>query len=213
MKTDFNKNESYFENIDTEGKAYFLGFILADGSIIKNKNCICFTIKNTDKLILEKFKKEINSSNKVNSYKIFDKRRNKYNYNSRFQVNSKMIKNDLLNNGVGENKSEFFDFSKIKNNIYFRDFLRGLFDGDGSIHKNRFQISIISTIEFLNYINKKLFNSKCKIYSIANNKNVHKLYIYGKDQTIQFLDFIYKDSNIYLERKYKQYKKLKDYEN
>ena len=48
-------NEDYFETIDTEDKAYFLGFIVADGNINKNNNSVRIIQKETD--ILYEFKK------------------------------------------------------------------------------------------------------------------------------------------------------------
>jgi hypothetical protein len=50
----FNFNEDYFESIDTEDKAYFLGFIVADGSVSDDTNTIKIIQKETD--ILYEFK-------------------------------------------------------------------------------------------------------------------------------------------------------------
>lgn len=55
MRVDFNEN--YFEKIDTEDKAYFLGFIMADGCILKNRNTLKIIIHKKDKHILEDFSK------------------------------------------------------------------------------------------------------------------------------------------------------------
>lgn len=43
-KPQYTKNDDFFENIDSEEKAYFLGFICADGSIINKKNKLSFCL-------------------------------------------------------------------------------------------------------------------------------------------------------------------------
>ena len=53
----YNFNEDYFEKIDTEDKAYFLGFIVADGCISSKFNRISIIQKETD--ILYEFKRYI----------------------------------------------------------------------------------------------------------------------------------------------------------
>ena len=64
-------NEHYFQEIDTEAKAYFLGFILTDGNIFKEsgssnrQSSISITQSCKDKYILEKFLKEVGSTARV----------------------------------------------------------------------------------------------------------------------------------------------------
>ena len=63
MKRANNINYSYFKNIDTEYKAYILGFIFADGSILTNiagnrENTITVSIQKEDSYILTKLLKD-----------------------------------------------------------------------------------------------------------------------------------------------------------
>lgn len=206
---DNTKNENYFQAIDSEEKAYFLGFMLADGNISKKTNRICFTINDNDSYILEKFKKSINSENEVRHYKVFDNRKNKYNNSAVFQVSSSKIKKDLENLGISSNKTKTFDFTKIIDNKNYNHFLRGLFDGDGHINKTKTRISVISTREFLDYINLSFFKKDYLIIGICAEKNVNRLCVQNKNDCIKFLDFIYKDATIFLERKYNLYQNLK----
>lgn len=208
MKKDITKDESFFEIIDSEEKAYFLGFLVADGSISKETNRISFTINTLDKYILEKFKDITKSSNLVRDYKVFDKRNNVYNLSTSFQINSKKIKQDLENLGISAYKSVSFNYEKIVLNKYFNHFLRGLFDGDGHIAKNRTMLMIISTKEFLIYLNKNLLDKEYKISKITDD--VHRIYIQNKAMCIKFLDYIYKDATIFLKRKYDLYRLLKN---
>src|ERR1035437_6505732 len=63
-KKTFNIN--YFETINSEDKAYFLGLLFADGCI--SGNCISISLKISDKHILENFKKCINGNIKIHEY-------------------------------------------------------------------------------------------------------------------------------------------------
>lgn len=207
--TDLFKNKNYFKTIDSEDKAYFLGFLLADGNISKTSNRLCFTINSDDDYILETFKEKINSSNIVRRYVVHDKRTNK-NYNSSvFQVSSKELKEDLSNLGFTPYKSEYFDFSSIKDNKYFNHFLRGLFDGDGYVAKKGSVTMLISTKEFLEYLSATYFSNSFLLINVAKTKNVWRAYINSKETSLSFLDFIYKDATIFLKRKYEKYKEMK----
>jgi len=208
-RRDDTKNENYFQDIDSEEKAYFLGFILADGNISKKTNRVSFTINDKDSYILEKFKKSINSENLVRHYVVPDPRKNKCNYSAAFQVSSSKIKNDLENLGISSNKTKTFDFTKIVDNENYSHFLRGLFDGDGHISKTRTRISIISTKEFLNHLSLSFFNKNYLITDVCTKNNVNVLCIQNKNDCIRFLDFIYKDATVFLERKYNLYQNLK----
>lgn len=62
----YSVNDDYFSEIDTEEKAYWLGFIYADGYVTGSK--LGITIANLDRMHLEKFKKCIGSDYKIKSY-------------------------------------------------------------------------------------------------------------------------------------------------
>ena len=52
-------NSDYFENIDSEDKAYWLGFLFADGSVAKDRDRISVALAEKDKFHIEKFAKEV----------------------------------------------------------------------------------------------------------------------------------------------------------
>ena len=59
----YTLDEKYFDKIDSQNKAYILGFIYADGSI--NKGCLNITLSNKDVEILEFIKDELKYSGKI----------------------------------------------------------------------------------------------------------------------------------------------------
>lgn len=109
--------------------------------------------------------------------------------------------------GIGAKKSLTLTFPRImKDNDFCNAFIRGYFDGDGSIclYKNGvFDIKICGTKDFLEGI-KNQANIECRI-SIPKSK-IYELRISSNSERKKFLSYIYKNSNIYLTRKYDRYK-------
>ena len=205
----------YFKTIDTPKKAYWLGFITADGSINKNNNKLTIICKDLE--ILEKFKTDIKSEHKISNFNYHDKRTDKTYYEYSIQITNELFVNNIIEKGITNKKSDKCEFPKIEEELYSY-FIAGLFDGDGSvslygINKNRLRCNLISTKEILNFINEFLKEkyqiTSVKMFSITKNKNnVFKQHWY-KDSS-KFLNFIYQgNKEIYLTRKYKIYEQYK----
>ncbi len=195
------ENDTFFKDINTEEKAYYLGFICADGSINNKKSKLSITINTKDIEILYKFKDLLKTTTPITSRIYVDKRTKKNINTTSFQLYSKRIVNDLKLLMINENKSKQLNLPKINDEL-IRFFIRGLFDGDGHIGKK--QIDLISTNECLDdiifYLTKNNINVLKNILSINKKKNVFKLFI-GKDR-MKFLNLIYENSQIHLTRKY-----------
>ena len=201
-KKQYTKNEDFFNIIDSEEKAYFLGFICADGSI-GDRNRLSITLNTKDIDILLKLKDFLNTTASVSQRIYFDKRNGTIIHTTSIQIYSKKILDDLSIFGINENKSNQLRLPKINENL-IRHFLRGLFDGDGNISN---QCSLISTYECLDdiilFLNKFNINANKYREIINKEKNVYKIY-FGKDR-IKLLKLLYDNSTIYLERKYNAY--------
>ena len=123
-------NEDYFSQIDTPRKAYWLGFIAADGCIYKRDNhqgLLAISIKENDIELLNQFKQDIEATHPINKAKQMIS----------INITSDKIYNDLNNLGLIKQKTWKMDMTILFQNIgkkYFPDFLKGYFDGDGSIH-------------------------------------------------------------------------------
>lgn len=137
LKTIYYYDETYFSNINTPEKAYWLGFIAADGNLYRregHQGLISISINKRDIELLENFKKELNTSKPINI--IQDKRR-KNTVMATLQIISDKIFNDLLQKGIGIRKTFDLDLSYIFEKIpinFYSDFILGYFDGDGSIY-------------------------------------------------------------------------------
>ena len=121
-------DENFFEVIDTEEKAYFLGFIMADGCVINNKEkyryLLTIKIHPKDKEILEKFIEVIKGEMVVT----MDKKREI----CQIHISGKKIVSDLERLGCVENKTKTLVYPNLPKELE-RHFLRGYFDGDGCV--------------------------------------------------------------------------------
>lgn len=195
-------NDRIFDVIDTEEKAYWLGFLYADGNINKHNTSysIELSLKEDDLKHIEKFKTFMCSDNKI-SYR---EKQKAY----RISIGSRRIYERLTELGCMPNKSLILKFpteEQVPESL-LRHFIRGYFDGDGclSLKHNITStvpcVSILGTGNFLSGI-QKIYNGRL---SKRDNENIYTLR-FRKEEGNRFLRDIYTDSHIYLERKYNKF--------
>lgn len=212
-------NFNYFQKINTESKAYFLGLLFADGCIYKN--ILKLSLSSIDIDILKKFKKALRGNFNINTYNA----NGSYSINSKvsvIQICDKDLSANLKRHGVIPNKTNKikFPYSSIPKHLY-RHFIRGYMDGDGSftyyinkgkIKGKKYSICFVGTIDFLESL-RKIFQDQLSI-SVSGKlinrwperqTNIRQLFISGGNQVIKILDWLYNDSRIYLNRKYNKY--------
>lgn len=210
-------NENFFEHIDTEEKAYWLGFFYADGCVRIRKESseskLKLSIKDIDHL--EKFKKSINGNNKI---LIIDSK------TAYISLNTRVFTNHLINKGCYERKTFTIKFPYFLEEILIRHFIRGYFDGDGSISTSQRKYKgviqnkrspilnfVSGSDEILNSI-AYIISEKCKtkprkIYKYKNN-NFGYIIWWTKNDIQSIYNYFYKDSSIYLERKKIEFEKI-----
>ena len=214
----------YFDEIDTEEKAYWLGFLTADGWISKSKKTgsgiVGIELQYGDINHLKKFNKSISGNYQVTdrwkSCGISTKDPNKKYHMCVIRVFSLTMYNSLVKLGFTNNKSYDFCMPAIQNDL-LRHYIRGYFDGDGCLcfTNKSFHISFTTASKKLNNnILNILKSEKFKVteYNYINNFNtmMYKIDINHIQDKINFLDWIYHNCNIYLDRKYKKYLKVKN---
>ena len=207
----YSINENYFDNIDDQNKAYILGLLYADGCNYRKTNYVKLELQERDKSILDKINMEINSNKPLFYIKLHDKNE-KWQNTYRLDITNKHISEQLECLGVVPNKSLILTFPDWLDNNLMNHFIRGYFDGDGHIEwsKTKF-ISIASTLQFCKNINEILINEldirNGSIYDTYNkDSNTKVLHIFKKENIKKFLDYIYKNAELYIERKYDIYK-------
>ena len=214
-KYDFNFN--YFDNIDDECKAYWLGFIYADGSHNPKRYSLAITLQENDSDILNEFYKDIGCEKSVKLYK--NKKNNKF--YAKASVQHPHLSNSLLDKGVYENKSFKIKFpgDDIVPNDLKRHFIRGYFDGDGcisipAIDKSKVSWSIAGNYDFIYemkiYIEDNISNYTLNVLNCSNPK-IYSIQKGGRNMCMTFFNWLYEDATIYLQRKYNKFLALKEY--
>ena len=215
----FNVNHSYFNVIDSEDKAYWLGFLFADGCIRKTKTgsqvVLKLSVKDENHLI--KFKNDLNSEHKIfyNVSKTTSKKGTpSVSNNCVIRVNSGEMVEDLINQGCVPRKTFIIDYPNISEEFY-KDFIRGYYDGDGNFfYSESTKMSVVTIVcasekfrEFLIEVMSKLPNIG-RIHEDSGRYTIKIVNIVG---IRSFLDYIYFDSKIYLKRKKEYYERYKEY--
>ena len=216
-----NMNHDYFEKIDTPNKAYFLGLLTADGSIVFNKNkgnsySISLELDVKDKYIIDSFAKEVETDLKVRVYRRKDgfiAKGEGYREIARLMLNSVKMAEDLQALGVVRNKSNELKVIPNINEELYPHYIRGFFDGNGSVFVNsrnqKLRIAFYSTHEYcdnLNHLlNEKYGTTLNKVYDKKNEKVSFISFSAAKDIEI-IKNLFYKDENcLCLERKKKKF--------
>lgn len=213
----YQLRENYFDDINTEKKAYFLGLLWADGHNTGNYN-VHINLQEDDDYILQELINELypNKENRIYYKTINNTILNGKPFVSRvalIDICSKRICERLLNLGMTHLKPERNFIPKI-NEDYIKYWLRGYFDGDGSIsiENNHYQIDISChpglDVALKEYIEKSLDIHVGLPKSNLDERNCSRVTVRGNQQVITFLDFIYNKSNIHLKRKYFKYQEI-----
>ena len=202
-------DKDFFHNIDTEEKAYWLGFIVADGWVAYGKNNsgeLGIELKLSDIEHLKKFNKSINGNYKIN----IRERKSPFKEDATIKmcgirIYSIQIVNDLCNFGVIPHKTHQIKLADLNENL-MPHFIRGYFDGDGSIyirHKKQRQIGMKFTSgckSFIEDLRQCLFNQSINSY-IMYQESYCDLIIGGMANVDRLLDYMYTDATVYLDRK------------
>lgn len=196
----YYRNSNVFEKIDTEEKAYWLGFLYADGYVDPERGEIILGLADKDKEHIDKFRLFLETNapykDKINNQK------KPYRF---FRLYDKKLCEDLEKQGLYRKKSLTLEPKMIIPNEFLIAWSRGLFDGDGSIfsQKNsknsiRYRIDLMGTEPVLNYVMNLWQISK----KLDRNRTVPKIVVAGKREVNRILHLLYDDATIYLDRKY-----------
>lgn len=197
---------NFFDFIDSEAKAYFLGLMYSDGSVTKD----FFYTKLKDEDILQKFRQELKSNAPI---KRIEKPWSAY----KIVINCQELCKQLIKHGCVPNKTRVIQVPNLRKDLY-RHFIRGFFDGDGCLQLNdkiyhcRFDITCAS-LKFLEQL-RPIITQHAKTNGYLGKETKYEVWHlnYNGHQVEDILDWLYKDSHFYLQRKYDKYQILKMYQ-
>lgn len=209
-----NYNRDKFKTIETEEDAYILGFILADGYIHEKSNMLRIKLNERDIDILEKICDYFEMDYSFIKYEFHNITENKQCYLS---IYKKDIIDRLKSYGLFQRKScKEIPYYNIDKNL-IRHYIRGIWDGDGYLSKNRDVIGVCGSQEVLDYIHENLilnvegvfFTEAFKGIRSGENSKIYRLDYTGK-KAKYISSYLYENATIYLNRKYELYKKIND---
>jgi len=192
-------NDDMFDVIDTEEKAYWLGFIASDGSVGSAKDYVSIVLASKDIEHLRKFCRWIADDMEPYSYAYGSER-------SMVNIFSQQIVKSLSTYGIVPRKTYTFNHIPDISSDLKKHFIRGYVDGDGGLYINAagrfsFQISAYNRgilEEIQEHFIKEIGISRSSIYKTT-------IWMYqkgGRKEVLQIVEYLYKDSTISLDRKY-----------
>jgi hypothetical protein len=224
----YKVNHEYFEKIDSEYKAYILGFIYADGGIVCPPNnrqmYLRIEIQEEDGYILDRLANEAGGRNVSTIHRPSSILKN-WKKKAQITISSNNLCQSLLEKGCNINKSRVgMTFPKLNKDL-IPHFIRGFMDGDGSIiikslaykynrkrdyiipkpHIQRYKLKLAfcSTDKaFLEKIAEHLPTKKSYIAERKRKMIVYILWIENSEDVKNCLTYLYNDANYFLKRKH-----------
>ena len=217
---------NYFDTIDTADKAYWLGFITADGYVTYNPKHRSYTLgielNADDKFHIEKFTNAIDSDAQITTrlrHNFVDKGYNTVYKMASVRIYSKYMVESLFKYGIIPNKTYILSSIKIPDE-YIWDYIRGYFDGDGTFSYTRKSCNdgehIYARIGFVcheeNFLKnlQQIFDKHNIKSHINRDRKWWTLQIRHSESVKLFCDLIYSEANTKLDRKYEKYCKFYD---
>lgn len=211
----YNVNDNIFEKIDTEGKAYWLGFLYADGCNYQGKqgSVLKLFLAEQDKEHIKKFKLFLGADNPI-AISISKDPKDSDMYG--ITISSKKICKDLNKLGCTPRKTFTLSFPyNIVPEELVCHFIRGYFDGDGCFsfgvsEKNGLHsISLFTTTkQMCDGIEKTLNSIRLTFYLTKRHKNDTNNYTIGckgNKQSVIMFNYLYGNATIFLDRKYNHF--------
>lgn len=202
-KAIYEANETYFNSIDTEYKAYILGWLYADGNVMDDRWRI--QIQQSDSYMLEWIANQVKYTGPL--YQIpppvkFPHRK----WQTCLSVCRKKMADDIVSLGCTKHKSLTIEFptdQQVPPSL-LNHFLRGVFDGDGSISikGNALNCSVVCSPAFAEGFGKAIQWE----YNTYNKKKSKQIMFTKTEHAFSFLSYLYNNSNIHLNRKHEIFK-------
>ena len=194
--------------------AWLLGFLASDGNISKNGNKIRIELSIVDKEILEKIKKVVGIENPIRIRE--DKRGFVF---ASLEWSCSEHKKDLEKYNIVPKKTYILSPPTKLNEKFYIDYIRGYFDGDGTINLNsshgrkslRWGICGASK-PVLEWIIKVLENEynipAINIHKDSSHEKNFYSFAYSTISARKIYNILYTENSLFLKRKKEKYEKL-----
>lgn len=219
---DYNFNEEIFDNIDSACKSYWLGFLFADAYVQKGTNYFCLELASKDIDILNKFITFLGMKGKGLYHYTRNINGKIHHYDKIYFYSEKFTKSLKKLGFVNKTNEIIFDFDKIPNE-FKKSFLLGLSDGDGTVYFNKklkrsgWKLCLHEDLakKIKKYLIKELNHDKFTISEKHHWRTTYlkEFYINGNRNVSIFLNWLYSNESVFLNRKYEKYIEFKKFTN
>lgn len=199
-------NSTFFDSIDTEEKAYWLGFFYADGYLAKNGSVLKIDLSSKDALHLQRFA-NIFQRDVLVYERAPDKRNGKVYSTATCSISCAYLWNALLAKGIKQGNTLSEDvsvFGHVSGEL-MHHFVRGFFDGDGGVYRNKkgvLEFSFVGSFPFMTHLRKVVVVSTgLSVPKLDESHKLAKLHWYGNGSSERFKNWVYHNATIWLERK------------
>lgn len=227
-KRKYDVNESFFEKIDTPEKAYFLGWLASDGTVGKCGYIFSLYIQERDEDIIPLLLNLCNSTHKIRTLsndragEMFKTHQS----SKGFSIGSKKMVSDLRRMGLNEKKSYNISWPPIPESLD-KYFLRGYFEGDGSLSRMKLNGAIIFSLASASPTIIKNLKDKIYLYTgvdipihikkgnpLKKTVDLHCIIKQGDSSIVKVMDWLYSgEEHLKLNRKYNKYLECKEFQN
>lgn len=208
-------NESCLKEI-TPDVAWVLGWMLADGFVVRSDNCFGIRLAAYDVQVLEEIKEFFGYSGPILNCTTKLKKTGKVYPGKLLKISSKKLRQRFIDLGIAPSKSGREKYlACINNTELHRSFIRGVFEGDGSLleYTDRRRFQIVGTKELLLSIQDQLVKyisiRRTKLQCQNKESNHYLLQYSGRLQVPKIANWIYSGAHKKLDRKFNVYKKMK----
>lgn len=184
---------TYFDDINSSDKAYFLGFFAADAAIDKSGRSVSVALKEADAEVLHNFlrfsewKTEVKTKKHKHPQKVI-------------RLASTHLVDTLRDWGLTNNKSKTLRLEKPVPDLLVADFLRGLWDGDGWIGERQFSLCTGSEV-FVNQVKQMILSQTGVLLTTTKPSSKDHFVLHGGRNTSKAIQYIYSNPSPVLERK------------
>lgn len=202
-------NEKYFDDINTPEKAYWLGFILADGCISKeacNTYRMVIQLQRRDRGHLQKLLDHLESNAPIKDGSAM--RNETPTLWSKIRINSSYLCGALMELGITPKKSLKEKVPPIGEKFY-KDFIRGVFDGDGCFYTRSpysAVFSLVGSLEVMSFI-ASILQTKCarSVNCSLAKGSMYTTVVHSCEDVLAIMHWLYRGSTVHLDRKYEHY--------
>lgn len=199
----YQVNESYFEKIDSHEKAYWLGFLFADG--YQDGNSFGMELATIDRDHIEALRNALDAQHPIKTRNVLLDRKPSVTLN----INSRKMCADLVTHGFTPGKTFSLKPPRIEPGL-FPSLIRGYFDGDGHVSKDQYSASMhCASDDFRNWMLEEIqsFGVDAKVAKSQNGRNIVMTSMYA---VLKFSDYIYSHEGSSLTRKRARFDSIKE---